>query len=489
MMKSNRISINLIYSLIVQISGFVTPLVTSPYVARALSPELIGDYSFTLANSNYFAMFECMGLSLYGMIETAKARDDKEKLSNLFWEISLLKLLLTAVSIGIFIVFICFSAERHKQLYLIMIFNLIAVGIDTTWFLSGLEEFKITAIRSVAIRVITVVLILCFVKSESDIVKYAAIMQSSTFVSYAVMFPAAVRKTVFISLRELNPWKHIKVSLVYFVPGIITTIFSSTDKSILGFFATSYEVGVYEQAQKICQLFVGMISAVSNAILPRAAYFNSNGGKTVESEKLFKTSVQICYITALPICFGISAIADNFIPLFFGAGYEKSAVLLKILCVNVFFIALSNFYGQQALIARGKQKEYNISVTISALANVVMNLIMVKDFESPGVSAASAISAAIGLLMISYYGKDMMSLSMTIGISKKYLAAAVLMFLCIFRLNIINSWFTVVVQIVTGAAIYAIILIILKEEFVCQRLAKIRNRSRFLLEICKKRSK
>lgn len=476
-MKDKKISNNLVYSLLIQISGLIAPLITSPYIARVLSPELIGDYSFTLANSNYFTLIECLGLPLYGMIEAAKVRDDKKKLSKLFWEISLIKIFLTIICVIVYVgMFVCSGNQNLRHLYIIMIFNLIAVGLDTTWILNGLEEFKVTAIRSIAVRIINIFLILLFVKSEHDIITYALIMQGSTFISYAVMFPTVLKKIGEISLKELNIWRHIKPSLIYFVPGIITTIFQSTDKSILGIFSTSYEVGVYEQACKICQLFACMISAVSNAILPRAAYLNSNTEKNSESEKLFKTSIRICSFAALPICFGASAIADSFIPVFFGAGYEKSAVLLKILCINVFFIALSNFYGQQALMARGKQKEYNISITVSAFANVAINLVLVQSLESVGVSIASAVAGLISFLMISYYGKDMLPLPAAIKMSHKYLAAAVLMFICIFKIVFNSNYLTVLVQIISGVLIYFAVLIVLKEKIVISVLERIRNK-------------
>lgn len=482
-MQNKKISSNLVYSLLIQISSLIAPLITSPYIARVLSPELIGDYSFTFANSNYFTLLECLGLTLYGMIETAKIRDDKKKLSKLFWEISLIKLFFTIVCVVVFfIAFVCLGGQNLRQLYLIMIFNLLAVGIDTTWLLNGLEEFKITAIRSIAVRVINIFLILFFVKSKEDIIKYALIMQGSTFVSYAVMFPTTIKRITFVPLKELNIWRHLKPSLVYFVPGIITTVFQSTDKSILGIFSTSYEVGVYEQACKICQLFACMISAVSNTILPRAAYLHSNSDKKAESEMLFKTSIRICLFAALPICFGASAIADSFIPVFFGSGYEKSALLLKILCINIFFIALSNFYGQQALMARGKQKEYNISITISAVVNVALNLALVKAFQSTGVSIASAAAGLISFMIISHYGKDMMSLRTAFCISRKYLAAAALMFICIFKIHFESNSLTVLVQIPIGILVYFTALVIFKEDLLSLAMEQIRKKRAFFIK-------
>ena len=61
-MKEKKVSINIIYNVVNQIVALIVPLVLSPYVARVLSPELIGDYSYALANSSYFVLVESLGL-------------------------------------------------------------------------------------------------------------------------------------------------------------------------------------------------------------------------------------------------------------------------------------------------------------------------------------------------------------------------------------------------------------------------------------------
>ena len=50
-MQEKKISINIFYNILNQIVSFIVPLILSPYVARVLSAELIGDYSYALANS------------------------------------------------------------------------------------------------------------------------------------------------------------------------------------------------------------------------------------------------------------------------------------------------------------------------------------------------------------------------------------------------------------------------------------------------------
>ena len=99
-MKEKKISYNIIYSVLMQTASVIAPLIISPYIARVLSAELIGNYSYTLANSSYFVLIECLGLSLYGTIKIAMIRDDKRELSKFFWEIFWLKFILMIICSG-----------------------------------------------------------------------------------------------------------------------------------------------------------------------------------------------------------------------------------------------------------------------------------------------------------------------------------------------------------------------------------------------------
>lgn len=474
-MQTKKIASNIIYSLIVQIAGFISPLIISPYISRVLSAELIGDYSYVLANSSYFTLFVCLGLPLYGTLKVAKVRDDKEATSKIFWEIMILKFILTIILSVIYIIWFNICCDRQlMKLYWIMLINIVSSGIDVTWFLSGIEEFKITAIRTVVVRIINILLILVFVKSTEHLVIYSIIMQGATFVGHLAVYPTLFKWIKRVKLSDLNILPHIRLSFVYFVPGIINTIFSSADKTILGaFISNKSEVGMYEQANKICQLCLGMISAVSNAIMPRVAYLYSNGEETGEGKKLLKGSIRIAIFICFPLCLGIAAISDEFVPFFFGPGYEKSALLLKILCYNVLFISLTNFFGQQCLIARSKQKEYNCSVIISIAINILLNLALVHDMKSVGISIASIISAFVGLVFVLWFSRDMFRAREFICISKNYFIATIIMVIAIYPINFQGRYaLTVCVKIVAGCVLYFLILVLLKDVLinkVCKR--------------------
>ena len=164
-MNEKKISTNIFYNIINQVVTFVTPLVLSPYVSRVLSAELVGDYSFALANSSYFVLIEALGLSLYGMLKVSSTRNDKKEISALFKEIMVAKTILMGICIVFYLSLFVFIDGSNQTLNLIMILNIISTGIDSTWFLCGVEDFKTTTIRNAGVRIINVVLVFVFVKS------------------------------------------------------------------------------------------------------------------------------------------------------------------------------------------------------------------------------------------------------------------------------------------------------------------------------------
>lgn len=471
-MQEKKISINIFYNILNQIVSFIVPLILSPYVARVLSAELIGDYSYALANSSYFVLIEALGFSLYGMLKVSANRADKNYISTLFKEIMIAKFFLMVICIIVYTISFVWTSRDNKILCAIMIMNIISTGIDSTWFLMGMEDFKTTALRNIAVRLVNVFLIIILVKSEKDFLIYAIIMQLSNVISYIVVFPTVKKYIISSKVSFKNILKHTIKSLIYFVPGIVNTIFTSADKTVLGAFANSYEVGVYEQASKICSLCGSVINSISNVVMPRVTYLNHNASNEKSKRFMFKT-LHYASIVAIAVTVGIICISDEFVPLFFGLGYEKSAVLLKILAFNVLMSILANYIGQQCLISNGKQNQYNIAISVGALLNVILNLFMVERFQSVGVSVASVVSSGVLFWVVLVFSREIISLKNIIQMDWKAIISAIIMFVTIYWLNFDDLFITLVVKIVVGAAVYIAILAILREEIIQEVFGKI----------------
>ena len=75
---------NFILNVGYQLLMYLFPLVSAAYVSRVLGANNIGLYSYVNSIVTICGMFGLLGISNYGNRETAKVRDDRKKLSEVF---------------------------------------------------------------------------------------------------------------------------------------------------------------------------------------------------------------------------------------------------------------------------------------------------------------------------------------------------------------------------------------------------------------------
>lgn len=99
---------NYLYNAFYQIFIIIVPLITTPYLARVLGPTGVGINSYTNSVIQYFVLFGSVGVSLYGNRQVAFVRDNKQKLSQTFYELFFMRFLTIILAYLAFIVFLFF---------------------------------------------------------------------------------------------------------------------------------------------------------------------------------------------------------------------------------------------------------------------------------------------------------------------------------------------------------------------------------------------
>lgn len=469
MIKSkNSVEKNYLYNLIYQLLIVFIPLVTTPYVSRVLAADGVGAFSYTSSVASYFVLLSNLGVATYGQLNIAKLRNKKYEMSKLFFELIVFKIIAMIIVIILYFILIFYFGElEYKNLYYILVIQIVANSIDISWLLQGLEEFKTIVFRNTIIKILSLILIFTLVNKQSDLFLYAFIMTGSTLAgNLSIWF--FIPKYIQISrFTEFHPFRHFKAVLIYFIPTIATALYLTLDKTMLGLLTSnSFENGYYEQANKIEQMVVTIVTSVSVVTMPRMAYlFNNN---EIEKMKLrLSQTVQFILMISIPMCFGLYSISDYFIPLFLGSGYEKSIILLKIFSFLIIIVGLNNAIGKQVLMPIGRQREYNMSVIVGTIVNCILNLFLIKSFYSIGASLASVTAETIILLLFIYYSKDFISVQWIFGKSIKFLISSLIMtgFITYMYNFLPMTWFSMLTQIAGGILIYFIMLLILKEEF------------------------
>lgn len=379
---------NLMYNSIYQISAIIIPLIVTPYLSRVLGAEGLGQYAYSYSIAYYVTLFVKLGLNTYGNRTVALARDNRQELSNTFWNIYITQFLLGILLTSGYVVYVFCLVDKNK-IALMMIFVIVSSFFDITWFFYGLEEFKTTTIRDISVKVITVIGIFIFVKNSVDVWKYTFIMVMGFLISQLLLWPSLLKRIDWVKPTRKEILRHLKLNLILFLPTVAVSLYKTMDKIMLGSLAGQIEVGYYESCEKVLNVPLAIINALGTVMLPHMTYVYA-GDKVDDAIHIIRKSEHLMVMISSVIGCGIMAVASEFVPLFYGKGFEKCIGLFYILLPSCIFLAFANVIRTQYLIPKEKDKEFVISLFCGAIVNIITNLCLIPKYQAYG--------AAIGTL-------------------------------------------------------------------------------------------
>ncbi len=472
---------NIMYNLIFRLVFMLSPLITSPYLSRVLGAEMLGVHSSSYAFATYFLIFALLGVTDYGNKSIAQVRGDKEAMSNRFWQIYYLQILLSVVFLSAYLFTILFIVKDNFYIRLIMSLYVFSSFFEINWFAFGVGEFKLTSIRNVVIRVLIVICIFLFVKSSNDLWIYSMIIVLGNIVSLIVTIPILKKYISFRKPQIKEIFKHLKPNLIYFLPVIATTIYTQMDKVMLGFWSTNSEVGYYQNAENIVMLPLFITTAVITVLMPYSSNLYAQG-KIEESKELLNKTLKYTSILNIAFAFGIASISPIFVPWYLGQGYERSAELIIILSPMIFFSGFSSIIRYQLLIPDSRDKSFVFSILFGAIINLILNCILIPYYSANGAAIATVV-AYLSVLII--------QLILTIRDIKYYkillyiipfilIGIAMFFFVSFIYKQINNVIISIILSVFAGALLYLflsfIVLVIYKDEYVFKFFKKIKSR-------------
>ena len=321
MAKAPSVRKNYIYNLIYQVMTLITPFITTPYISRVLGADGTGVQSYTNSVVQYFAILAALGTASYGQREIARHRDEIKMRSRLFWEIEVLCMATTAACLIIWLFVIGFARE-YRPYYVVLTMTLLAVAFDISWFFGGLEQYSLIVLRNTAVKLVGIAMLFLFIREKEDLLLYVALTAATGLLGNVSMWgylKGQVEKPV---LKELRPLRHLKETLVYFIPTIATSVYTILDKTMLGWFSgeNKSQNGYYEYATGFVNMAKILIMSFNAVMSARMSYLFGTG-RMEEIHKRFQDSLDFVLLMAMPIMLGLAGIAAQFIPWFLAARF------------------------------------------------------------------------------------------------------------------------------------------------------------------------
>ncbi|MBZ4264059.1 polysaccharide biosynthesis C-terminal domain-containing protein, partial [Streptococcus pneumoniae] len=179
-----------------------------------------------------------------------------------------------------------------------------------------------------------------------------------------------------------------------FLPQIAISLYVTLDRTMLGALASKTDVGIYDQALKLVNILLTLVTSLGSVMLPRVSSLLSQSDyKSVK--KMYQMSFLIYNSVIFPIIAGMLIVNDDFVQFFLGRDFQDARYAIAIMMFRMFFIGWTNIMGIQILIPHNKNKEFMISTTVPAIVSVGLNLIFLPNLGFIGAAIVSVLTEAL----------------------------------------------------------------------------------------------
>lgn len=382
---------NFVYNLMYQILLVILPLVTAPYIARTLGAEGSGIYSYTNSVAYYFLLLAMMGIANHGNRSVAAVREDREKLNATFSGIFALQAATFLIALCAYAFYALFIAKDNRMIALLQILYVLSGLFDISWLFFGLEKFKITVGRNIAIKLVTVLCMFIFVHTPEDLWKYTLIMCGGTLISQVYLWFYVRRYVSFTRTGIKTVLGNLKPVLVLFIPVLAYSIYKVMDKIMLGNMSTYAQVGFYQNAEKITNIPMGVITALGTVMLPRMSNLVATGDAQ-KAKTYIHLSLRVVTMLCAAIAFGLMGISDVLANVYLGTDFAQCGPLIFLLSTTVFFVAWANVIRTQYLIPNHYDKIYITSTVVGAVLNLFINYALIPRYQARGAAIGTVIA-------------------------------------------------------------------------------------------------
>lgn len=469
---------NSIYNIVYQLLSLIFPLLSSMYVARIILEDGVGKVAYAQNIASYFTAIALLGFPAYGIREIAKVKEDRAVCSQTFFELFSINAVSTTIASVLYIILLACTDSFQSELPLYLCAGM-AVWLNYAnidWFYQGKEEYGYITIRSLFIKAISLTVLVFFVKQKDDYVFYALISSCGTACNYILnLFHARKYITVDFDLKKIRLKKHIRPLLVLTIASFLGNIYNKVDVTMLGMMSGNAVVGYYSNAHKIILILVSCCIAVTTVFMPRLSYYYEND--PVALNKLLNFGIKLLIVIVVPATVGLALLASDAMVVLYGEAFRPAGETLALFAPMLLIRPIGDLLCYQLLISVGKEQKRIYTSFIATVVNIVLNYLLIPQWQQNGAAVASVVSEVImnGMLLT-----DVMR-SAEIKIEKQFLLKTIIA-TCVMVVGLftIKSVFQHEMQIMLcsvliGGELYFLMSVILKNEVIVDLLSQVKK--------------
>ena len=363
------------YAVGYQALNFLFPVFLLPYILRVISVEAYGSYVFV--NVIYLLVFNltCVPIISYG-IRRCSGKNSPETIASAVIETISMQLILNFIALIIISVIIFSSAMVvDRKILIIFLPSIFLQFINVDWFYFANKNYKFLFKRGLAIKFITLMAVLFFVKKESDIYLYATIISISYIFSNAISY-FGLKKYLNLKFRLESIKKVPKelINLRYFLGSAAIGVgYQYLDQLIVNYYLGASALAHINILKQIFAALTIFPQTICRYYSPEAVVAAENGVLKIYHRKLFPIYILMVIISAVLFLYAGNIVISYLV----GSRYDfkqNEFILIACLYINT---SLAIYIDTQHSIPLHREKITtlsNVFVLISCLLGLIVFL-------------------------------------------------------------------------------------------------------------------
>lgn len=383
------------YLSLLQVAGYVFPLISMPYLARVIGADGFGKIAFASAIVVWIQTISDWGFNLTATRDVAQNRNNKEVVSRLISNVLWARSVLTLLSGIILLLVVLLVPYLRENADIIFVTFLLVPGhiLFPEWFFQAIEKMKYTTFFNLFLKFVFTVAVFVFIHKREDYL----IQPLLTTIGYLLCGIGALylifKKWGYTLYKPqwTEIFKTIRNSTDVFINNLMPNLYNSFSVMLLGFFGGSTANGIYDGGNRFPVIFYQFQSVLSRAFYP---FLSRRPDK-----HSFYAKLNI--VSALAGTVILVLISPLIIKIMLGDEFEKSVVVMQILSLSVVFLAMDYTYGTNFLIINHKEKPLRNLTFVSSLVGMSVAIPLVYYFSYMG--AAITVLLCRGMLGVGSY--------------------------------------------------------------------------------------
>jgi O-antigen/teichoic acid export membrane protein len=233
------------------------------------------------------------------------------------------------------------------------------------------------------------------------------------------------------------------------------------DTILVGFFLTPVAVSYYVIGKQAVDLVEVPVSALGFTLSPTLGAKKA-GGSIDQAAQIYETALINSLLVYIPAGAGLILVAEPFIEMVFGTEYRGAIPVLQIFGLYVVVEAATTLTSN-GLDYLGRARSRAIVKGLTALLNVILNILLIPTIGVVGAAIATVITYSIYTIANIYMVYQELHFQITRVLRKTIvimMITAIMSVVVLILVEYIQGWVTLFITVFIGVAIWAILSIL-----------------------------